>query len=127
MFVNAAYGRQSPALAAGADDRSRPTFAKEVKLAPAQSLEIEIPVQAGANFGVTFMSGPQVSATLIDDKGGVRGKSLADSPESRSFFRTIFVEQGVSAGTWKLRFENSGQQEAVAVIAAWSGAVTATR
>jgi pimeloyl-ACP methyl ester carboxylesterase len=126
MFVGASYRPQSSSVA-GAGDDFRPTFAKEVKLAPKQALEIEIPAPAGANFGVTFMSGPSVSATLFDDKGDVQGKNLADSPEARGFFRTIFVEKGVTAATWKLKVENTGAQEAVAVIAAWSDALNMRR
>jgi pimeloyl-ACP methyl ester carboxylesterase len=126
MFVNASYRPQSSSVA-GAGDDFRPTFAREVKLAPKQVLEIELDVPAGANFGVTFMSGAKVSATLFDDKGAVQGKNLADSPESRGLFRTIFVERGVTAGTWKLKVENTGTQEAVAVIAAWSDPVKMQR
>jgi hypothetical protein len=125
LFVNASYRvPQSAARAAAANDEFRPAFAKEVRLAPKQVLEIEVPVPAASNFGVTLMADPKVSATLADDKGAVRGKNLAGSPESRGFFRTIFVEQGVTAGAWKLRVENTGTLEAVAVIAAWSDAVT---
>ncbi|HYG11376.1 MAG TPA: hypothetical protein VD835_15625 [Pyrinomonadaceae bacterium] len=126
MFVNASYGLQSPSVAGGGDD-FRPTFAREVKLAPKQALEIDLTVPAGANFGVTFMSSPKVSATLIDDKGAVQGKNLADSPESRGMFRTIFVERGMMAGTWKLRVENTGALEAPVVIAAWSDPVKMQR
>jgi hypothetical protein len=98
-----------------------------VKLAPKQALEIELAVPAGANFGVTFMSNPAVSVTLIDDKGAVQGKNLADSPESRGLFRTIFVERGITAGTWRLKIENTGTQEALAVVAAWSNPVNMRR
>jgi hypothetical protein len=126
MFVNASYSPQASSDA-GAGDDFRPTFAKEIKLAPKQVSEIEIPVAAGANFGVTFMSGAKVSATLLDDKGAVQGKNLADSPESRGLFRTIFVERGMTAGTWKLKVENTGDREAVAVIAAWSDPVKMRR
>jgi hypothetical protein len=121
-FVNASYEPQSASVA-GVGDDFRPAFAKEVKLAPKQALEIELAVPAGANYGVTFMSGPKVSATLVDDQGAVQGKNLADSPESRGLFRTIFVERGIRAATWKLKVENTGAQEAVAVIAAWSNPV----
>jgi hypothetical protein len=120
-FVNAAYVTRS-GFALAADDEFRPSFAREVKLAPKQSVEVEIPVAAGANFGVTFMAGAQVSATLSDDKGSVRGSNLAGSPESRGFFRTIFVDKNVTAGTWKFRLENTGTLEATAVIAAWNDA-----
>jgi hypothetical protein len=127
MFVNASYGPQSSSAAGVSGDDLRPSFAKEIKLAPQQALEIELAVPAGANFGVTFMSNPKVSATLFDDKGAVQGKNLADSPESRGLFRTIFVERGITAGTWKLKVENTGAQEAVAVIATWSDAVKMQR
>lgn len=123
-FLKTSYAaRVGAALVAGEED-FRPAFAREVKLAPGQSVEIEIPVAAAATFGVTFMAGAQVSATLADEKAAVRGKNLAGSPESRGFFRTIFVEGNVSAGTWKLRLENTGKLEASAVVAAWSDAVT---
>jgi hypothetical protein len=126
MFVNASYVPQASNVAGSGDD-FRPSFAREVKLAPKQALEIELAVPAGANFGVTFMSGPKVSATLLDGQGAVQGKNLADSPESRGLFRTIFVERGITAGTWKLKMENTGTQEAVAVIAAWSDPVNMRR
>ena len=123
-FLKASYtARVGAAFAAGEED-SRPSFAREVRLAPGQSVEIEIPVAAAASFGVTFMAGAQVSATLADERGAPRGKNLAGSPASRGFFRTIFVERNVSAGTWKLRLENTGTLEAPAVVAAWSDAVS---
>ncbi|HEX7316195.1 MAG TPA: hypothetical protein VF297_19980 [Pyrinomonadaceae bacterium] len=123
-FLNASYVA-GPAFAFAADEEFRPSFAKELRLAPKQVIEVEIPVAAGAaNFGVTFMAGALVSATLADDKGAPRGTNLAGSPESRGFFRTIFVDRNVNAGTWKLRLENTGTLEATAVIAAWSDAAT---
>jgi len=124
LFLKASYGAATPSGFAGADEGFRPTFAREVKLAPKQVLEVEIPVAAGANFGVTFMADALVSATLVDEKGAARGKNLAGSPEARGLFRTIFVDKGVTAGTWRLRLENTGTLEAAAVIAAWNDAVT---
>lgn len=123
IFVNAAYVTRK-GFALVADEEFRPTFARELRLAPKQSIELEIPVAAGASFGVTFMAGAHVSATLTDDKGAPRGSNLAGTPESRGFFRTIFVDRNVTAGTWRLRFENTGTLEATAVIAAWNDAVT---
>ena len=121
-FADAAYVTRS-GFALAPDDGSRPSFAKELRLAPKQVVEVEIPVAAGAaSFGVTFMAGAPVSATLSDDKGAARGTNLAGSPESRGFFRTIFVDQNVAAGTWRLRLENTGALEATAVVAAWSDA-----
>ena len=122
-FVGAAYVTRN-GFALAVDEGFRPSFAKEVKLAPKQAIEVEIPVAAGANFGVTFMAGALVSATLSDDRGAPRGSNLAGSPESRGFFRTIFVDKNVTAGTWKLKLENTGTLEATAVVAAWNDAVT---
>lgn len=126
VFVRAAYAPQTAAAAeSGASDEAfRPSFARELKLAPKQAVELEIPVAAAASFGVTFMADARVSATLADERGAVRGKNTADTPEARGFFRTIFVEKGVGAGTWKLRLENTGEFEATAVVAAWSDPVT---
>ena len=123
-FLNAAYGARTPFAFAAADEEFRPSFAKELKLAPKQTLEVEIPVAAGANFGVTFMADASVSATLVDGGGAPRGKNPAGTPEARGFFRTIFVDRDVTAGTWRLRLENTGAFEAAAVIAAWNDAVT---
>ena len=123
-FLNASFGARAGVTLAAADEEFRPSFAREVKVAPKQAVEVEIPAAAGASFGVTFMADALVSATLLDDKGTPRGKNLSGSPESRSFFRTIFVDKGVTAGTWRLRLENTGTLEAAAVVAAWSDAAT---
>jgi pimeloyl-ACP methyl ester carboxylesterase len=124
-FLGASYGTRAALRVAARDEDFRPSLAREVKLAPKQAVEIEIPVAAGAvNFGVTFMADPRVSATLADGGAAVRGQNLAGSPEARGFFRTIFVDRNVAAGTWRLRLENTGTLEAAAVVAAWSDAVT---
>ncbi len=126
VFINAAFA--SPAAfdadsnAAGTADEARPDFAKELTLSPGQAVEVEIPVAAAASFGVTFMASPLVTATLSDEKGAVRGSNLAGRPEASGFFRTIYVDKGVTAGKWKLKLENTGKADASAVIAAWSNA-----
>jgi len=126
-FVKASYGQQGPGRGASpagtAGDDFRPAFARELKLAPGQAAEVEIPVQAAQDFGVTFMADAGVSATLVDEKGAVRGKNLAGTAEARGFFRTIFVDSGVGAGTWKLRIENTGKFEAAVVVSAWNNAL----
>jgi hypothetical protein len=98
---------------------SQPTFAKAVRVAAKQSIEIDIPVGAAANFGMTFMADPLISATLIDDKGVVIGKNVAKSPESRGWFRSIYYDKPTAAGTWKLRIENTGDYEYEAVVTTW--------
>lgn len=125
VFLNAAYAPRVATVASiAADDAFRPAFAKELKLAPGQAMEVEIPVAAAINFGVTFMADANVSAMLVDDKGVLRGKNLAGSPEARGFFRTIFIDSAVGAGIWKLKLENTGKLEAAAVISAWSDAAS---
>jgi len=121
-FVNAAHVPFSVFADGAAADDSRPDFAKELTLAAGQAVEVEIPVAAAESFGVTFMASAFVSATLVDGKGNVRGKSAAGTPEAAGFFRTIYVDKGVAAGVWKLRLENTGKVEAPAVVAAWSNA-----
>ncbi|MDI1242299.1 MAG: hypothetical protein PSX80_10300 [bacterium] len=93
------------------------SWAKEAKLAAKQSVEIEVPVTAGQNFGVVFMAPSDVSITLIDNIGRVVGTNAAGSPESRSWFRSIFVNDPVKAGTWKIRFENTSDRELSAIAA----------
>lgn len=121
-----AAGRSYGAAFTSEENESAPAaapFAKSVRLAPKQSIEIEVPVAATANFGITFMTDPLVSATLIDDYGVVVGKNLAGSPESRGWFRSIFVDKPVTAGTWKIRLENTGDLEFRAVVTSWSTTV----
>jgi pimeloyl-ACP methyl ester carboxylesterase len=139
FFVNASYEPGVSVAAATAsrtqtsaarDDGTeafRPLFAKELTLAPKQDVEIEIPVPAGSDFGVTFMAGALVSATLFDERGAVRGKNLAGSPESKGFFRTIFVERAAGGAVWKLKLENTGALGANIVISAWNGATAGRR
>ncbi|HEX8367435.1 MAG TPA: hypothetical protein VF604_02620 [Pyrinomonadaceae bacterium] len=104
-------------------DYYKPDFAKAVKLAPKQSVEIEIPVPTAQNFGITFMADSNVSATLSSDKGEVLGKNLTKTPEANLWFRSIFVNRNVSAGTWKLKLENTSDREHEAIIATWKDAL----
>ena len=108
---------QPPATAGGSDQ-----FAKSVRLAAKQTVEIDVPVSAAANFGVTFMADPKVSVELIDGSGAVVGKNLASSAESRGWFRSIFYYKPTVAGTWKLRLTNEGDLEYRAVITSWANA-----
>ncbi len=119
-FVNASFELAGGASAISAD--LRPDFAKAIKLAPKQTLEVEIPVQQALNFGITFMAAKEVSATLIDDAGAVAAKNLANTPEASAVFRSMFVDKSTKTATWKLRLENSGAKAAEAVIATWKNA-----
>ena len=95
-------------------------FAKSLKLAPKQTLDADVPVDAGANFGITFMAINSVSASLIDQSGAVIGKNLSGSPEAGQWFRSIFIDKPVTAGTWKVRLENTSDRETEVVFTSWS-------
>lgn len=107
------------ATAFGSDDID---FSKIVKLAPKQTIEIEVPIAAATNFGLTFMAAPDVSATLVDEKGAIVGKNLGRSPESGAWFRSIYYDKPTSAATWILRLENISDRELEAVVATWKNA-----
>jgi hypothetical protein len=98
-------------------------WAKAVTAARKQTVEIDLPVGAVQNLGITFMALSDVSVTLINDKGVVVGKNLTKTPEANAWFRTIFVDKGISRGTWKLRIENTSDREAEAILTAWFNAV----
>lgn len=98
-------------------------FAKAVKIAAKGSLEVEIPVEAASNFGITFMALPSVSATLMNERGTVIAKNLAGTPQANAWFRSLFIETAVQAGTWKLKLENTSDLEAEAILTVWSNAV----
>jgi hypothetical protein len=119
-FVNAVY---KPESFAAADNSEKPAFAKAVKLAPKQTIEIEIPVEQANNFGLTFMADAQISATLYNDKGVIVGKNITKTPEANSWFRSIFVDKGVTSGTWKLKLENTSERELEVILTTWKDAV----
>jgi hypothetical protein len=99
------------------------TFAKSVTVGPKQIVEIDLPVEGAANFGMTFMAATEVSASLIDQNGSLIGKNLARSPESGQWFRSIFVDKPVIAGMWNLRLENTGDLETEVVVTTWANVV----
>lgn len=99
---------------------SEQPFAKELRLAPKASVELEVPVDTAPNFGITFMAPQSVSATLINAQGVVVSRSGPDSPLAGSMFRTLFTKNAVTSGVWKLRIENSSDQEQVFGGFGWS-------
>jgi pimeloyl-ACP methyl ester carboxylesterase len=132
MFLNAAY--KSDAFAPGesfsekattviaANSNATGSFARAVKIAPKQTIEIEIPVEAARSFGLTFMADARVSATLFDEKGAVAGKNLTKTPESVGWFRSIFVDRETAQGVWKLKLENAADTELEIVLTTWKDA-----
>jgi hypothetical protein len=97
-------------------------FAKDLRVAPRQSVEIDVPVEAARNFGLTFMADAGVSASLVDAAGNIAGKNLAGTPEAGSWFRSIFYNRPTTAATWKLRLENTGDRESRVVLITWKDA-----
>ena len=91
-------------------------WAKEVTVAPGQPAEIDLPMLAARNFGITFMAASDLTISLMDEKGAVAGQSKAGSPESRVWFRSLFVDRPVSAGIWKIRVENTSDRPLSAVF-----------
>jgi pimeloyl-ACP methyl ester carboxylesterase len=116
-FYGAMFGGSSELRVPSAPAQA---FAKEIELGPKQTMEIEIPVEAASNFGVTFMAINSVSASLLDQAGKLEGKNLAASPESGQWFRSIFIDKPVAAGTWKLRLENTADRKAKVVLTTWA-------
>ncbi len=121
-FVNAAYRPPVVTENAAGENAFKPDFAKAVKLAPKQTVEIEIPVEQANNFGLTFMADREISATLLSDKGVV-GSNLTKTPEANSWFRSIFVDKNTTSGTWKLKLENASDRELKAILTTWKDAV----
>jgi hypothetical protein len=126
FFVNAAYKPgdfgSNQTVDPQSDEALKPDFSKVVRLAPKQSVEVEIPVEAAQNFGLTFMAESDVSATLFNDKGVIVGKNLTKTPEANAWFRSIYIDKPTTAGTWKLKLENTSDRELDTVLAAWKDA-----
>lgn len=105
--------------ASGANEIAQP-FTKELKLAPKQVLEVEIPVEAAPNFGVTFMASPAVSVLLSNDKGALVSRNLPNSPMASSMFRMVFTAKPVVKSVWKLKIENTSEFEQTFAGFGWS-------
>ena len=113
----------NPLANSQAGDSADDSRARSVKLQPKQSVDIEIPVSAALNLGITFMADPRIGAALIDEHGVIVGKNAAGSAESRPWFRSIFFDKTTTVGTWKLRLENTGNDESEVLIVTWRDAV----
>ena len=120
LFINAGNNSQNGGLRD--ENYYKPSLARALKIAPNQSVEIEIPTEQAENLGITYMATPIISVSLINDKGAIVGKNLAKTPESYTWFRSIFVDKNVTPGTWKLKLENTSAEEREAVIAVWFNA-----
>ncbi len=100
-------------------------FAAEIKLAPKQVSEIEVPVEAAQNFAISFMAHASVSVALLDQTGKPVTKSPSDSPLAEMIFRVLLVNRPVAKGMWKLRVENTSDFEQTFAGFGWSADVPA--
>ncbi|HEV7645935.1 MAG TPA: alpha/beta hydrolase [Pyrinomonadaceae bacterium] len=96
------------------------TFKGQVTVAPKQSTEIEVPVEAAQNFGITFMAPDSVTVSLINDKGIVVRKEKAGSDWMGLKFRSFLIDKPVSKGIWKVRIENTSDKEQKFAGYGWS-------
>ncbi|HVE56307.1 MAG TPA: hypothetical protein VNB22_05720, partial [Pyrinomonadaceae bacterium] len=103
------------------------TFSKELKLAPKETVEIEMPVEAAPNLGVTFAASSAVSAQMFNDKGVLVSRSLKDSPLAKVIFRTLFTNYAVTKSVWKLRLENTSDFEQTFYGFSWSNKDVTTK
>lgn len=123
FFVNASYKPPTSNESYSDKNSLKPDFAKAVKIAPKQSVEIEIPVAAANDFGLTFMASNEISVTLYNEKGEIVGKNLTKTPEANAWFRSIYVDKNITGGIWKLKLENTSDKELEAILATWKNAV----
>jgi pimeloyl-ACP methyl ester carboxylesterase len=117
VFRKASYQKQN------ADDEAAPEgliLAKEVKLQPNQTAEIEIPVPDAARAAVVFVAPPNVSAVLLDSANKIVGENKAGTPEAKQMFRTISLDKTASGGNLKLKFESREAKETIVYAAAFA-------
>lgn len=98
------------------------TFSKDIKVAPRQTVEVELPVEAAANLGVTFIADPGVSVSLINPNGTLVSRNRAGSELAGTMFRMLFTRFPVANSTWKLRIENTTAFEQRFAGFSWSNA-----
>lgn len=102
-----------------ADEVEQP-FTKEVKIGPKQTVEIDVPLAATPNFGITFMASSAVSASLLNESGVVVSRDPGDSPFAARMFRSVLTHKPVPNATWKLRLQNTSDMEQVFAGFGWS-------
>jgi len=100
--------------------RLNDTFAKELKIAPKQTVDIDMPVDAASNLGVTFFANSSVTVSLINERGVIITKSASTSAFANTMFRSLFAYKPVSAGVWKLKIENTSDIEQIFVGYGWT-------
>lgn len=95
-------------------------FAKQLEIGPRQTVEIDLPVEAAQNLGVTFIADPGVSVSLLNSNGTTVSRSLASSPLASQMLRMLFTLKPVTKSVWKLKIENTTDLEQSFAGFAWS-------
>jgi hypothetical protein len=76
-------------------------------------------VTSGSEIALNLFTSPEISITLLDDKGEIAGKNLANSSEAADIFRTITVRKTFQNGKWKLRIENPEKTDSEFLVTAF--------
>ncbi len=108
-------------------DKDVQNFSKELKLAPKESVELEMPVEAAPNLGVTLTAGSAVSVSMLNERGVLISRSLADSALASAMFRELFTNYPVTKSVWKLRLENTSDFAQMFYGFSWSNKDVSTR
>jgi pimeloyl-ACP methyl ester carboxylesterase len=96
-------------------------LAKEVKLQPNQTAEIEIPAPDASRTSIVFVAPPNVSAVLLDSTNKIVGENKAGTPEAKQMFRTISLDKA-AGGALKLKFESRESRETILYAAVFADA-----
>jgi pimeloyl-ACP methyl ester carboxylesterase len=100
--------------------RLNDTFTKELKIAPKQTVDIDMPVEAASNLGVTFFANSSVNVSLVNERGVVITRSSSKSAFANTMFRSLFAYKPVGGGVWKLKIENTSDLEQIFVGYGWT-------
>jgi hypothetical protein len=101
------------------DDTAQIVSSKAVKIAAGERAEVPINA-ATAKTGVTFVAAPFVKVLLVNGGNGEIEQTIeAGSAEAAQAFKTFYAEK---TGNKILRFENTGNLPANAVVAIWTDA-----
>ena len=99
------------AAAPKAEAGPRILLSKDLKIEPGQTAEVPVSVDDKGDAGVTFVAPPSVEVSLVGADGSAHGA------EASGPFRTFHLE---GAGSWTLRFENTGDAAADVFAAVWA-------
>jgi pimeloyl-ACP methyl ester carboxylesterase len=80
------------------------------------SVEIALAMPAADRASALLIAAEGVTATLLDPAGAIVDTSVAGSPESRAWLRSLTAEQP-AAGAWTLRLESQEAQASEAIVA----------